>query len=92
MQVTVRIIRRPEIADPEATTVARSLANLGYEEVSGVRTGREFILDVASDDPETVRDRVTAMCEQILANPVIEDYEILIDGSPEPPPPPTADS
>lgn len=79
MLVTVRITRRADIADPEATTVARSLSDLGYDEVTGVRTGREFILDVSSDDTETIRERVAAMCEELLANPVIEDYQILID-------------
>lgn len=81
MQVTVRIMRRSDIADPEATTVARSLADLGYDEVSEVRTGREFILEIDSDDSGRVRERVGAMCEEILANPVIEDYEVLIGDS-----------
>ncbi|MPZ51652.1 MAG: phosphoribosylformylglycinamidine synthase subunit PurS [Acidimicrobiia bacterium] len=79
--MTVRIMRRSDIADPEATTVARSLADLGYDEVSEVRTGREFILEIDSDDSGRVRERVGAMCEEILANPVIEDYEVLIGDS-----------
>lgn len=76
MKVTVHIERRPEIADPEGSTIARSLSDLGYEEVEGVRTGRTLHLDVAGNDPAEVRTRVEEMCEKLLANPVIEDYVV----------------
>ena len=76
MKVTVHIERRPEIADPEGTAIARSLADLGYEEVGSVRTGRTLHLEVAGDDPDQVRAQVEEMCEKLLANPVIEDYVV----------------
>lgn len=76
MKVTVHIERRPDIADPEGTTIARSLADLGYGEVEAVHTGRTLHLDVAGDDDDGVRARVTEMCERLLANPVIEDFSI----------------
>ena len=79
MRVTVHIERRPEIADPEGSTIARSLADLGYEEVASVRTGRTLHLEVAGDDPEAIRERVVEMCEKLLANPVIEDYRVEVD-------------
>jgi phosphoribosylformylglycinamidine synthase PurS subunit len=79
MRVTVHIERRPEIADPEGTTIARSLSDLGYEEVELVRTGRTLHLDVASEDREAVRTRVEEMCEKLLANPVIEDYSVEVE-------------
>jgi phosphoribosylformylglycinamidine synthase subunit PurS len=79
MRVTVHIVRRPMIADPEGATIARSLADLGYEEVSAVRTGRTFHLEVDGDDPEHINRRVTEMCQKLLANPVIEDYEVVVE-------------
>ncbi len=79
MKVTVHIERRPVIADPEGATIARSLADLGYDDVSTVRTGRTFHLEVVGDDPEHIRKRVTEMCETLLANPVIEDYEVAVE-------------
>lgn len=79
MRVTVHIERRAEIADPEGATIARSLADLGYQEVKAVRTGRTLHLDVDGDDPEAVRNRVTEMCEKLLANPVIEDYLVEVE-------------
>ena len=81
MNVTVHIERRPEIADPEGTAIARSLADLGYTDVTSVRTGRTLHLEVEGGDPEEVRSRVEEMCEKLLANPVIEDYTVEVGES-----------
>lgn len=70
------INRRPEIADPEGTTVERALHDLGYTETSAVRMDRVIHLEVESDDASRVRARVEEMCKQVLANPVLEDFEI----------------
>lgn len=79
MRVTVHIERRDVIADPEGTTIANSLVDLGYAEVTAVRTGRTLHLDVDGTDPESVRSRVAEMCEKLLANPVIEDYRVEVE-------------
>ena len=76
MKVTVTIDRRPEIADPEGTTVRRALHDLGFTEARTVRMDRVIHIEVEGDDPEHVRMRVTEMCRQLLANPVLEDFEI----------------
>jgi phosphoribosylformylglycinamidine synthase len=78
MKVTVTINRRPEIADPEGTTVRRALHELGFNEVEEVRMDRVIHLEVASHDD--LRSRVEAMCRQLLANPVLEDFVVEIDG------------
>ena len=77
MKVTVNITRRPEISDPQGSTVRRALADLGHS-VNAVRIDRTIHLDVDGDDPEQVRSAVTTMCEQLLANPVLEDYEVVV--------------
>ncbi len=68
-----RILIRPKegILDPQGQTVERALPALGFEGVENVRVGRMVELDV--DDPA----RVHEMCEKLLANPLIEDYEVL---------------
>lgn len=76
MRVTVTIDRRPEIADPEGTTVKRALHDLGFTEAEEVRMDRVIHLDVAGDDPEAIRGRVEEMCRQLLANPVLEDFTV----------------
>jgi phosphoribosylformylglycinamidine synthase subunit PurS len=70
-----RVLVRPKegILDPQGQTVERALPALGFTGVSGVHIGRLIELDVedASQLPE--------MCERLLANPLIEDYEIIED-------------
>jgi phosphoribosylformylglycinamidine synthase subunit PurS len=78
MMVTVHVRRRPEIADPHGTTVARSLHDLGHRGVKSVRIDRTIHLEVDGSDAGEVRERVAAMCEQLLINPVLEDYEIVV--------------
>ena len=63
--------------DPQGQAVERALPALGFEDVSNVRIGRLVELDVA--DPS----EVPQMCEQLLANPLVEDYEVLVDEAPE---------
>ena len=75
--MTVNITRRPEIADPQGRTTARALHDLGYTEVGAVRIDRTIHLDVEGTDAAEVTARVREMCEQLLANPVLEDYEIV---------------
>ncbi len=76
MKVTVTINRRPEIADPEGTTVERALHDLGYAETSGVRMDRVVHMDVNGDDVAAVKALVEEMCRRLLANPVLEDFEV----------------
>ena len=68
----VRVLIRPKagILDPQGQAVERALPALGFEGVSNVHVGRLVELDV--DDPS----RVGEMCERLLANPLIEDYQI----------------
>jgi phosphoribosylformylglycinamidine synthase subunit PurS len=73
----VRVLIRPKegILDPSGQAVEGALPALGFEGVRNVHVGRLIELDV--DDPE----RVPEMCERLLANPLIEDYEVdAVDG------------
>ena len=67
-----RVLIRPKegILDPQGQTVERALPQLGFQGASHVRIGRLVELEV--DDPS----QVPAMCEQLLTNPLIEDYEV----------------
>jgi phosphoribosylformylglycinamidine synthase PurS subunit len=70
--VRVRVLIRPKagILDPQGQAVERALPALGFEGVANVHVGRLVELDV--DDPS----QVGAMCERLLANPLIEDFQI----------------
>jgi phosphoribosylformylglycinamidine synthase len=80
VRVTVTVNRRPEIADPEGTTVERALHDLGYAEVARVRMDRVIHLDVEGEDPAAIKTRVEEMCRRLLANPVLEDFEVEVTG------------
>ena len=68
MRVYVKL--KPSLLDSAGKTVAGSLTKLGFDEVEGARIGKLVELQVDPYDEE----RVKAMCEKLLANPVIEDY------------------
>ncbi len=72
-----RVLIRPKagILDPQGQTVERALPALGFEGVSHVHVGRLIELEI--EDPS----QLEAMCETLLANPLIEDYEILESAS-----------
>jgi len=80
VKVTVTINRRAEIADPEGTTIKRSLHELGYTETASVRMDRVVHMDVNGDDVDEVTSRVEQMCRQVLVNPVLEDFLIEVEG------------
>ena len=80
MKVTVEITRRPEIADPQGTTIQRALQDLGNNEVMSVRVDRVIHLEMDGDDPAVVQNRVEEMCRQVLANPVLEDFSVEVTG------------
>jgi phosphoribosylformylglycinamidine synthase len=69
---------KPGIADPQGQTIERALPALGYDGVSEVRVGKQIHLDVEAGDPDEARTQVLDMCERLLANPVIESYEVTI--------------
>ena len=74
----VEISHLPGIADPAGATVERALPALGYTNVAQVHIGKTINLVVDAPDAQSARDQVTEMCERLLANPVIEAYEVTI--------------
>ena len=79
MKATVLVRPKEGILDPQGEAVEDSLRHLGFA-VAGARVGRVVDLEVDADDPAAARAEVERMCEQLLANPLIESYEIEIAG------------
>ena len=73
MKVRILVRLKPGVLDPQGRAVHHSLEGLGFEGVEDVRVGRMIEMDVADD---TSDESLSAMCEQLLANMVIEDYSI----------------
>ena len=74
----VEVSHRPGIADPAGATVERALPALGYTNVAQVHIGKVIRLVVDAPDADAARAQVEEMCERLLANPVIESYEVTI--------------
>jgi phosphoribosylformylglycinamidine synthase PurS subunit len=75
------VLVRPKsgILDPQGAAVETALEHLGFA-VSGARVGKVVDLEVSSDDATEARAQVEKMCEQLLANPLMESYEIELHG------------
>jgi phosphoribosylformylglycinamidine synthase subunit PurS len=77
MKATVLVRPKPGILDPQGEAVENSLRHLGFS-VADARIGRVVDLEVEASDPTAARTEIERMCEQLLANPLIESYEIEI--------------
>ena len=84
MKATVLVRLKTEVLDPQGDAVRRALGKLGFEGVKGVRVGKliEIEIDekVHTEAKAELEKRLAKMADEMLANPVIEDYEIVIPG------------
>ncbi|HMQ94327.1 MAG TPA: phosphoribosylformylglycinamidine synthase subunit PurS [Amaricoccus sp.] len=76
MRARVHVTLKPGVLDPQGEAVRHALGSLGFEGVGEVRMGKVIELDLAEGDPGAARDRVTEMCEKLLANTIIENYTV----------------
>jgi phosphoribosylformylglycinamidine synthase subunit PurS len=79
MRATVLVRPKAGILDPQGEAVETALGHLGFT-VSEARVGKVIDLDVTTADPEEARAQVERMCEQLLANSLIESYDVEIHG------------
>lgn len=79
MLVKVFVTPRKGILDPQGRAVEQSLKSLGFGGAGAVRVGRYIVLELDAPDLEQAREMVRRMCEQLLANPNIEDYSFEIE-------------
>ena len=75
MKATVAVRPKPGILDPQGEAVRGSLQHLGFD-VPEARVGRLVEIELETDDVDAARVEVERMCEQLLANPLIETFEI----------------
>ena len=71
---TFHVRPKPEVRDPQGEAVRGALRSLG-QDVSNVRTGKEIVVTFEADDLEAARESVRIMGNELLANPVVEDFE-----------------
>lgn len=79
MNAKVYVTLKKGVLDPQGKTVKHALDNLGFKEVEDVRIGKYIEVTLDGGSADEARDAVTAMCEKLLANTVIEDYRVEIE-------------
>ncbi len=78
MKVRVFVTLKNGVLDPQGEAVRHALGSLGFDGVEKVRQGKVIELELATDDPEEARVQAAEMAEKLLANTVIERYEITL--------------
>ncbi|WP_024955641.1 phosphoribosylformylglycinamidine synthase subunit PurS [Sulfurospirillum arcachonense] len=76
MKVIVNIQLKEGVLDPQGKAVHHALSALSFNEVNDVRIGKQIILQVNEGNEQDIKAKVANMCEELLANTVIENYEI----------------
>jgi phosphoribosylformylglycinamidine synthase subunit PurS len=78
MKARVTVMLKAGVLDVQGEAVRHALGTLGFDGVNGVRQGKVIELDLAETDAEAAKTAVTAMCDKLLANAVIESYRVEI--------------
>ena len=78
MKVIVNISLKEGVLDPQGQAIRSSLSNLGFDNCSDVRTGKQIILSLDQNNETEALTQAKKMCEKLLVNTVIENYEINI--------------
>lgn len=72
----VRVGFKDGVADPEGENTRKTLERLGFDDVETVRSAKVFSIQIDADDASAARETVEQMCARLLANPVVNDYDI----------------
>lgn len=76
MKARIKIMLKSGVLDPQGAAIKQALNNIGFESVTGVRQGKIIELEVDGSNKNEVRSEIENMCNKMLANTVIENFEI----------------
>ena len=76
MKARVTVTLKKGVLDPQGKAIEGALGHLGFDGVGEVRQGKYFEIELTETDDAKARDQIKAMCEKLIANTVIENYEI----------------
>jgi phosphoribosylformylglycinamidine synthase PurS subunit len=80
VKANIYVTLKREVLDPQGDAVRRALDSLDFEGVHSVRVGKLIEIELAGDDRQKASEELHAMCEKLLANPVMEDFRFEIVG------------
>ncbi len=78
-QARIYVTLRPSVLDPAGVAVESGVKQLGYDNVEQVRIGKYIELMISAGNEQTARQQLDSICDQLLANPVIENYRFELD-------------
>jgi phosphoribosylformylglycinamidine synthase len=79
LKAKIHVTLKNGVLDPQGKAVSHALGSLGFEGVDDVRQGKYIVVDLAETNADKARESVDEMCRQLLANTVIENYDIEIE-------------
>ena len=77
MKISAIITLKKDVLDPQGKVIHQALDGMGFKDINEVRQGKYFEVDVKENDPSKAKKIVEDMCKKLLANLVIEDYQII---------------
>lgn len=80
-RVEIRVMPRAALLDPQGQAVSHALHALGFADVGDVRVGKHLVVRLEAPTRDEAAARARAMCDRLLANPVTEDYELLVEAA-----------
>ena len=80
-EVKIFVSLKSSVSDPQGLAIEGSLNQLGFKSVSNVRAGKFITLTIDQTDRSVAENEISSMCDKLLANPVIEDYEFQLVAS-----------
>ncbi len=81
VKARITVYPRPEILDPQGKAIAGALERLGFDKIADVRAGKSFEIVLGKRRSKKVEKELCRMCEELLANPLVEDYTVeMLDG------------
>lgn len=76
MKAVVNVFLKKNILDPQGVTIQRALTTMGFKGIASLRMGKRFEIELDTDDKDAARKMLEEASENLLANPVIEDFEV----------------
>jgi len=79
MKAVVTVTLKPDVLDPQGQAIGKACHSLGHESVRDVRQGKYFEIDLGLDDPKQAQALLEELGDKLLANPVIEDFQVRLE-------------
>ncbi len=78
LEAEIYITLKKTVSDPQGLTIKHALESLGYKNLEEVRVGKLITIKLSSKDKKEAKQKLDEMCQKLLANPIIEDYNLKI--------------